>query len=107
VSHLWSRIETEFPNIFSEPLLSSDKELGCMDRDDEYFIEKNLLLLIVRRYVYQCNLDETNPTYAGAISYLRMYERTEYFVAARNDEVEKHFIKWKEILNSLSIGTLT
>ena len=52
ISHLWSWIETEFPNIFSEPLSNNDKELGCMDKDDEYFIEKNLLLLLVRLYVY-------------------------------------------------------
>ena len=104
ISQLWRRIETEFANIFSEPLSNSEKELGCMDKDDEYFIGKNLLLLIIRRYIYQCNLDENIPTYVGAISYLRMYERTDYYVAEKNNSVEKHLLKWEDILNCLSIG---
>jgi len=105
IADLWRRIEREFSNIFEEPLSNTEKELGCVEKEDEYFISKNLLLLIVRRYIYQCNIDGTNPTYAGVISYLRMHERIEYAIASRSDAVEKHFLKWEEILNSLHIGT--
>ena len=91
IADLWRRIEREFSNIFEEPLSNTEKELGCVEKEDEYFISKNLLLLIVRRYIYQCNIDGTNPTYAGVISYLRMHERIEYEIASRSDSVEKHF----------------
>jgi len=105
IAQLWRRLEKDFSNIFEEPLTNIDKELGCADKDDEQFFTKNLLLVLARRYIYQCNIDETTPTYAGTISYIRMNERMEYEIASRNDAVEKHFLKWEEILNSLSIMT--
>jgi len=33
-----------------------------------------------------------------------MQERIEYEIASKKDEVENHFLKWEEILYSLSIG---
>jgi len=104
ITKLWSRIEHEFTNIFEEPLSNVEKELGCLDHEDDKFVIKNLLLLIIRIYIYHCNLDETTPTYAGVVSNIRMQERIEYEIASKKDEVENHFLKWEEILYSLSIG---
>ena len=104
ILQLWNKIEQEFPNIFDEPLTNREKELGYLDKDEDLFIIKNLLLLIVRFHIYKCNLDKIEPTYAGLISKLRYYERIEHDIATRKDKVENHFLKWEEILNSLSLG---
>ena len=105
INQLWNRIEIEFSNIIDAPLSNLEKELGSLEDEDENTHVKNLLLLIARLYIYHCNLDNITPTYTGLISKLRWYERTEYEIAARRDSVEGHFLKWEEILNSLSIGT--
>jgi len=107
ITQLWKKIEREFSNIIVAPLLNVEKELGILEEEEEYFYDKNLLLLIARRYIYQCNLDETIPTYAGLICNIRFYERIEYQISTQNDSVEKHFLKWEEILYCLSIGNPT
>ena len=107
ITQIWKKIELEFSNIIAAPLLNVEKELGILEEEEEYFYDKNLLLLIARRYIYQCNLDETIPTYAGLICNIRFYERIEYQISAQNDSVEKHFLKWEEILYCLSIGNPT
>ena len=105
ILELWNRIEKEFSNIIDEPLTNKEKELGYLEEDEELFIVRNLLLLIVRFYIYKCNLDNIEPTYTGLIIKLRYYEKIEHDIATRNDTVENHFLKWEEILNSLSLGT--
>ena len=69
------------------------------------FVQKNLILLIVRQYIYKCHLDEIDPTIPGLLAKIRFYERVEYDVASRRNLVEVHFSKWEEILYCLSIGT--
>ena len=107
ILQLWKKVEDGFANVFEAPLSNLEKELGCVDENDECYIAKNLLLLIIRKYIYHCNLDEITPTFAGLISKVRYYERIEYDISARNDSVERHFSKWEDILNSLSIGIPT
>jgi len=90
--------------MIGNPLTNTEKELGCLDENDEHFTDKNLLLLITRQYLYQCNIDETTPSYTGLTCKLRFYERIEYDIASRKNSVDNHFSKWENILNSLSYG---
>ena len=101
----WDMIEAEFANIFDARITNLEKEIGSINEDDDMYIQKNLLLLIVRQYIYHCNLDDISPTIVGLISKVRFYERIEYDIASRKDSIDKHFAKWEEILHCLSIGT--
>ena len=81
-----------------------EKELGCLNEDDEYFIDKNLLLIITRLYIYQCNMEDSIPSFTGLTCKLRYYERIEYDIEMRKNSVDNHFNKWENILNSLARG---
>jgi len=104
IAKLWQDIENEFGNIIDQPITNIEKELGCLDENDEYFVDKNLLLIITRLYIYQCNMEESIPSLMGLTCKLRYYERIEYDIEMRKNSVDNHFIKWENILNSLAHG---
>jgi len=97
-------VEAEFSSIFNDRITDVEKELCAFDNDDTH-TQKNLILLIVKQYIYKCNLDEVSPTWAGLIAKIRLLERVEYDIGCRKNSVESHFAKWEEILFCLSIGT--
>jgi len=105
IAEFWKTIEREFPNIFDTAITDLDKELGnTRDEEEDTFIDKHLLMMIARKYIYQCNIDETEPTFTGLACQLRYYERVEYEIAVKHDGVDNHFAKWEEIRSSLSLG---
>ena len=103
INTFWSMVEAEFNDIFIDRITDVEKELGTLGEDD-LNLQKNLLLLIIKQYIYTCNLDEVMPTMAGLMAKIRFYERIEYDIASRKNAVEMHFAKWEEILFCLSIG---
>ena len=104
IQTIWCMVEAEFSSIFNDRITDVEKELCAFDNDDTH-TQKNLILLIVKQYIYKCNLDEVSPTWAGLIAKIRLLERVEYDIGCRKNSVESHFAKWEEILFCLSIGT--
>ena len=102
---VWRVLEVEFGDIFNDGITNLGKELGALDEEDDMSLQKNLLLLIARQYIYKCNLEDETPTAAGLLAKIRFFERIEYDIASRKNAVELHFAKWEEILHCLSIGS--
>jgi len=102
---VWRVLEVEFADIFNARITNLEKEIGFMEDDDDMSLQKNLLLLIARHYIYKCNLEDKIPTKTGLLAKIRFYERIEYDIANRKSSVEMHFAKWEEILQCLSIGS--
>ena len=102
IEEFWNTIENEFPNIFSYKISDLDKELGDpVSGDDDTFMDKHLLLLIIRNYIHHCNLNENKPSFTGVACHIRYFERIEYDIASRKGHLDSHFSKWEEILYCL------
>jgi hypothetical protein len=63
--------------------------------DENFDCLKNMLLLLGKRYIYRCRVEEKPLSFFVFREWIKIFEKSERVIATRNNKLCKHRIKWE------------
>ena len=63
--------------------------------NDDFDVFKNMLILLAKRFIYRCRVDEKNPNISLFKEWLKFIEKAERLIAERNNKQSFHNKKWR------------
>jgi len=70
-----------------------------LDIKKENFLAINHIIILVKKYIYKCKLEQTDLSINAFIRLLKSTIDLEYFCAQRSASLDTHFRKWNVLLN--------
>ena len=75
-------------------LCEKDAILGICEASDII----NLLIILLKSYVYQYRMKKSIPTYNGFITYVKEYQKVEKILYCKKNQVQKFEYRWKDFM---------
>ena len=68
-------------------------------QDLQGFPALNIVVLVAKHYLFQCSFNNKLPYLTSFIEKLKIIKDTEYVIAYKNEKLQKHNNKWRELQN--------
>ena len=88
-----------------QPFTIMDIFFGVFKTEDD-FILLNHLILTAKFYIYKCKLNIVNPSLRVYKAKIRDVYQVEKTIATKQNQLTRHFQKWKKLLPHVSLKTM-
>ncbi len=97
VSKLWNEVCCWFEELnMNINLTYWEVCFGASGQNNESFL--NMIILLLKRYIYKCRVQETRPLFSDFKNLVIFYEKVEKRIALNRDKYDYHIKKWEPLL---------
>ena len=87
-------------NIAVDELSKIDKLFGIWKREEDFLL-LNHLLIVAKKYIYECRKNSTRPSFRVFCKTLAYVHRLELQVMKSNNKESSHNLKWRKYIDKL------